>query len=63
MMDDDDLTPQHVEAIFQPRNLAVMSLEALADYIAELEAEIVRVREAVAEKESAHDTADSVFRK
>ena len=62
MMDDDDLTPQHVEAKFQPRVLATMSLEALGDYIAELEAEIARAREAIAEKESARNEANSVFR-
>ncbi len=62
-MDDDDLTPQHVEAKFQPRNLAVLSLEALADYIVALEAEITRAREAITEKESAHDAADSVFKR
>ncbi len=61
-MDDDDLTPQHAEVKFQPRALALMSLEALAEYIAVLEAEIARASEAVAEKESAHDAADSVFR-
>ena len=62
-MDDDDLTPQHVEATFQPRTLAVLSLDALAEYIAELEAEITRARSAIAEKESAHDDADSVFKR
>ena len=62
-MDDDDLTPQHVEAKFQPRTLAVLSLEALADYIVALEAEITRAREAITEKESAHDAADSVFKR
>ena len=62
MMDDDDLALQQVEAKFQPQNLANLSLNALAAYIAELEAEIARTREAIAEKESAHDTADSVFK-
>ena len=62
MMDDDDLALQHVAAKFQPRNLAVLSIEALADYIAELEAEIIRAREAVAEKEAARDAADTVFK-
>ncbi len=61
-MDDDDLKLQHVEAKFQPRTLAVMSIEALGNYIAELDAEIARVHEAVAEKEGARDTADSVFK-
>ena len=62
MMDDDDLKLHHVEAKFQPRILATMSIKALGDYIAELDAEIARVREAIAEKESARDTADSVFK-
>ncbi len=61
-MDDDDLTPQHVEAKFQPRNLAVLSLEALAGYIVELETEITRARETISDKEAAHDAADSVFK-
>jgi len=61
-MDDDDLKLQHVEAEFKPRNLAVLSIEALADYIAVLEAEITRTRDAVAEKESARQSADSVFK-
>ena len=53
MMGDDDFKLQHVEAKFQPRNLAALSIEALADYITELEAEITRAREAIAEKQSA----------
>ena len=61
-MDDDDLKLQHVEAKFQHRNLAVLSLDMLAEYITELEAEIARAREAIDEKESAHDAADSVFK-
>ena len=44
-MDDDDLKLQHVEAKFQHRNLAVLSLDMLAEYITELEAEIARARE------------------
>ena len=61
-MDDDDLKLQHVEAEFKPRNLAVLSIEALADYIAVLEAKITRTRDAIAEKESARESADSVFK-
>ncbi len=61
-MDDDDLKLQHVEAKFQPRNLAALSIEALADYIAELEADIARARETIAAKETARDSADSVFK-
>ncbi len=63
MMDDDDLKLQHVEAKFQPRNLATLSIETLGDYIAELEAEITRVRDTIAEKESARESADSVFKR
>ena len=62
MTDDDDLALQHVAVEFRPRSLAALSIEALGDYISELEAEIIRVREAVAEKESARGEADSVFR-
>ncbi|MEE9209524.1 MAG: DUF1192 domain-containing protein [Kiloniellales bacterium] len=62
MVDDDDLTPQHVKPKQVPKNLALMSLEALDDYIAELEAEIARAREAIAEKQSARGDAESVFR-
>ncbi len=62
-MDDDDLKLQHVEAKFQPRNLAVLSIETLADYMAELEAEITRAQDAITEKESARESADSVFKR
>jgi uncharacterized small protein (DUF1192 family) len=61
-MDDDDLALRHVETKFQPRNLATLSLDALAAYIAELEAEIACARVAITEKEGAHDAADSVFK-
>ena len=43
-MDDDDLTPQRVEAKFQPRTMAVLSIEAVAAYNVALEAEITRAR-------------------
>ena len=45
-----------------PKDLDVMSIEALHEYIEELQAEIERVREAIAVKESAHGAAESVFR-
>ncbi|MCH7555354.1 MAG: DUF1192 domain-containing protein [Proteobacteria bacterium] len=61
-MDDDDLALQHVAVEFRPRSLAALSIKALGDYIIELEAEIIRVRATVAEKESARGEADSVFR-
>ena len=43
-------------------NLEPMSIEALGVYIAELEAEIGRVREDIAAKDRARDAADSVFK-
>jgi len=45
------------------KNLEVLSVEALEDYIGELEAEIERVREEIKRKNSARSAAESVFRK
>ncbi len=47
----------------RPKDLDVMSIEALGEYIAELEAEIARVREATNEKNKARLGADAVFKK
>ena len=60
-MDIDDLEPRK-----KPKeviNLEIMSVEALKDYIAELEEEIARVRSAISFKESARDGAESFFKK
>jgi uncharacterized small protein (DUF1192 family) len=59
-MDVDDLEPRSV--VPEPKNLEVMSIEALKDYIAELEAEIARAREIIAAKEAARTGADAVFK-
>jgi uncharacterized small protein (DUF1192 family) len=40
-----------------------MSIEALGEYIAELEAEIARAKAAISAKETARDGAESVFKK
>ncbi len=48
--------------LIQPPLLEPMSIEALGDYIAEMEAEIARVREAVATKKDARSEADSFFK-
>ncbi|MBI1985934.1 MAG: DUF1192 domain-containing protein [Rhodospirillales bacterium] len=45
-----------------PKNLEVMSIAALNEYIGELEAEITRVREAIAGKEKARNGADRFFK-
>ncbi len=59
-MDLEDLEPRAKEP--QKKNLEIMSIEALKAYIGELEAEIVRTREAIALKEKARTGADSVFK-
>ncbi len=46
----------------EPKNLEILSIEALGEYIEELEAEIARVRETIALKESARDGAEAVFK-
>lgn len=57
----DDLEPQKKKPPL--KNLDIMSIEALNDYIADLEAEIARVRAAIAHKQSARASADSFFKK
>ena len=59
-MDVEDLEPPQEKP--KPRNLGQMSIEALGEYIAELEAEIARAREAVAVKQQAQSAADGVFK-
>ncbi len=61
MMEEDDLAPRAQKP--EPKKLELMSIEALNEYIAELEAEIARARETIAEKEAARTGADAVFRK
>tara|TARA_B100000315_G_scaffold132608_1_gene122104 strand:- start:313 stop:495 length:183 start_codon:yes stop_codon:yes gene_type:complete len=60
-MDTDDLEPKKKKP--EPKNLEEMSIEALGEYIAELEAEIARVRETIAGKEEARSGADQFFKK
>lgn len=59
-MDTDDLEPQKKKPA--PKNLEVMSIAALNEYIGELEAEIARVRDTIAAKERAKSGADKFFR-
>ncbi|NQV84443.1 MAG: DUF1192 domain-containing protein [Rhodospirillales bacterium] len=59
-MDTDDLEPDKKKQM--PKNLDVLSIEALGEYIAELEAEISRVREAISGKESAQAAAQTFFK-
>ena len=60
-MEEMDLEPQKKKP--DVKNLEVMSVEALEEYIGELQAEIERVRVEIANKQSAHGDAEAVFRK
>ncbi len=62
-MESDDLEPQHQKQKPEPKKLDELSIEALGEYIAELEAEIARVREAIAGKETARKGAEQFFKK
>ena len=44
------------------KNLSEMSIEALCEYIVELDAEICRVRQVIAKKENAQTKAQSFFK-
>jgi uncharacterized small protein (DUF1192 family) len=59
-MDWNELEP--VKKKPEPKNLDELSIEALGEYIEELEAEIRRVEAAIELKEKARDGADSVFK-
>ena len=59
-MDTDDLESQQQKPAL--KNLEEVSIEALAEYIAELEAEIARVREAIKGKKGAQSNADQFFK-
>ena len=59
-MDLNDLEPKNVKP--KPINLEVMSIEALYDYIRELEDEISRTRNEISAKEVARKGAEKVFK-
>ena len=58
-MDTDDLEPTVKKNSI--KDLDVMSIEALGDYISYLEKEIERVQKAIKAKKSAKSSAESVF--
>lgn len=60
-MEAEDLEPKKQKPA--PKSLDEMSIEALHAYIAELEAEIERVRLSISAKEKARVGAESVFRR
>lgn len=58
-MDIDDLEPR--SASKKPKDLEIMSIDALKEYIADLKAEIARAEMQIAGKESHRNAADAVF--
>jgi uncharacterized small protein (DUF1192 family) len=59
--DDDDLPLR--KPSLEPRLLDPLSIEELGAYVAELEAEIARVRAQIQAKTSHRGAADSIFRR
>lgn len=59
-MDEEDLEPQTLRA--KPTDLDPMSIEALGEYVAELEAEIDRVRAAIAAKTDHRAGVEGLFK-
>ena len=60
-MDADELFPTAKKA--EKKDLEVMSVEAIEEYIAELETEISRCRDAIELKKDARAGAESVFKR
>ncbi len=60
-MDTDDLEPRKVKP--QPKNLEIMGVVELNGYIAELEAEIARVKAVIASKTTHRVGAEGLFKK
>ena len=60
-MDIEDLEPKKQQP--PKKDLEVMSIEALGEYIEDLEAEIARVRNAIKLKEAARQGAEAFFKK
>lgn len=59
-MEEEDLVPKTLRA--KPTDLEPMSVEALEEYIVELEAEIERIRVEIKAKESWRGEAESFFK-
>ncbi|MFO0995509.1 MAG: DUF1192 domain-containing protein [Alphaproteobacteria bacterium] len=60
-MEPEDLEPRKRKV--EPRNLDIMGVKELEDYIAELEAEIARVRGVIAKKTTHKSAAESFFKR
>jgi len=60
-MDLDDLMPQHSQP--KPRDLRGLSIGELEEYIARMEAEIIRVRETIRAKQDVRAGAEALFKR
>jgi uncharacterized small protein (DUF1192 family) len=60
-MEDEDLDPRRKAP--KKKDLTPLSIAELEEYIAMMEAEIVRVREAIAAKRNQRGGAESLFRR
>jgi uncharacterized small protein (DUF1192 family) len=61
MMDEEDLVPRRQPA--KPKDLTLLGIAELEDYIAALEAEIARTREEIAAKKRQRSGADALFKR
>ena len=59
-MDEEDLEPRTKKV--KPRDLTIMSIEDLEDYIETLKSEISRAEDAIANKKNARQGAEAVFK-
>ncbi|MGO1118460.1 DUF1192 domain-containing protein [Rhodovibrionaceae bacterium A322] len=59
-MDTDDLEPR--KALEKPKDLDLMGVAELEDYLAELEAEAERVKQKIASKSDYKSAADAFFK-
>jgi len=60
-MDEEDLLPQRQKP--KPRDLAVLGVAQLEEYVAELEGEIARARAEIAAKRKQRGGAESLFKR
>ena len=59
-MDLEDLEPR--KAIAKPKDLELLGIEELEDYLAELESEAARVRDKIAAKKAYKSGAEGLFK-
>ncbi|HEX5319212.1 MAG TPA: DUF1192 domain-containing protein [Stellaceae bacterium] len=60
-MDEEELLPQRQKP--KPRDLSLMGVAELEEYIGEMETEIARVRAEIAEKRKHRGGAEALFRR